>query len=48
MSGKRKSYNADFKAILVLDGEKTINEITSTYGVQPLSLKNWKKQFLRT
>ena len=49
MSGKRKSYNADFKAKLVLEvleGEKTINEIASTYGVLPLSLKNWKKQFL--
>jgi len=49
MSGKRKSYNADFKAKLVLEvleGEKTINEIASTYGVLPVSLKNWKKQFL--
>ena len=49
MSGKRKSYNADFKATLVLEvleGEKTINEIASTYGVLPLSLRNWKKQFL--
>jgi len=49
MSVKRKSYNADFKAKLVLEvleGEKTINEIASKYGVLPLSLRNWKKQFL--
>ena len=49
MSVKRKSYNADFKAKLVLEvleGEKTINEIASKYEVLPLSLRNWKKQFL--
>ena len=49
MSVKRKSYSADFKAKLVLEvleGEKMVNEIASKYGVLPLSLKNWKKQFL--
>ena len=49
MSVKRKSYSADFKAKLVLEvleGEKTINEIASKYEVLPLSLRNWKKQFL--
>jgi len=49
MSVKRKSYSADFKAKLVLavlEGEKTVNEIASKYEVQPLSLRNWKKQFL--
>ena len=49
MSVKRKSYSADFKAKLVLEaleGEKTINEIASQYEVLPVSLKNWKKQFL--
>ena len=49
MSVKRKSYSAEFKAKLVLEvleGEKTVNEIASRYEVVPLSLKNWKKQFL--
>lgn len=49
MSVKRKTYSADFKAKLVLEvleGEKTVNEIASSYGVIPLSLRNWKKQFL--
>ena len=49
MSVKRKSYSADFKAKLVLEvleGEKTVNEIASKYEVIPLSLRNWKKQFL--
>ena len=49
MSTKRKTYSADLKAKLVLEfsnGEKTMNEIASQYGVLPVSLKNWKKQFL--
>lgn len=49
MSVKRKTYSAEFKAKLVLEvleGEKTVNEIASAYGVIPLSLRNWKKQFL--
>jgi putative transposase len=49
MSTKRKTYTADFKAKLVLEvleGEKTINEIASAYGIIPNNLKNWKKQFL--
>jgi len=48
MSTKRKTYNADFKAKLVLEvleGEKAINEIASKYEVLPVNLKNWKKQF---
>jgi putative transposase len=49
MSVKRKTYSADFKAKLVLEvleGERTVNEIASKYEVLPISLKNWKKQFL--
>ncbi len=49
MSTKRKTYSADFKSKLVLEvleANKTINEIASQYGVLPVSLKNWKKQFL--
>ena len=39
MSIKRKSFNAGFKAKLVLEVlevEKTINEIASKYGVLPV------------
>jgi len=49
MSTKRKVYSAGFKAKLVLEvlhGEKTINEIASKYEVLPISVRNWKKQFL--
>ena len=49
MSTKRKVYTADFKSKLVLEvleGEKTLNEISSKYEILPKNLKNWKKQFI--
>jgi len=49
MSKKRKVYNADFKAKLVLEvleAEKTLNEVASQYEILPKNLQNWKKQFL--
>ena len=49
MSRKRKTYSAEFKAKLVLEvleGEKTLNEISSKYEILPKNLLNWKKQFL--
>jgi putative transposase len=42
-------YSAEFKAKLVLEvleGIDTVNQIASKYEVQPLNLRNWKKQFL--
>ncbi len=41
MSIKRKIYSAEFKAKLVLEvleGEKTINEIASVYGVRGIMI----------
>ena len=49
MSRKRKTYTPEFKTKVVLElleGEKTLNEIASQYGILPASLKSWKKQFL--
>jgi putative transposase len=49
MSRKRTTYNAEFKAKVVLEileGEKTLNEIASKYNLLPKNLQNWKKQFL--
>ena len=49
MNRKRKTYSADFKAKVVLEfleGDKTLNEIASKYGILPRSLTSWKKQFL--
>ncbi len=49
MSTKRKTYNAEFKAkvvLEVLEAEQTINEIASKYELLPANVKNWKKMFL--
>ena len=44
MSKKRKTYTAEFKAKLVLEvlqEEKTLNEIASSYEILPKNLQNW-------
>lgn len=49
MSKQRKNYGADFKAkvaIAAIKGDKTINEIASTYSVHPNQVTTWKKQAL--
>jgi len=49
MSRKRTTYNAEYKAkvvLEVLEGSKTINEIASKYNLLPKNIQNWKKQFL--
>jgi putative transposase len=43
MSRKRTTYSADFKAkvvLEVLEGEKTLNEIATTYELLPKNLQN--------
>ena len=45
MQRKRFSATLKSKAVLeVIRGEKTINEIASSYGVHPNQLSLWKKQ----
>lgn len=49
MSRKRKTYSADFKTKVVLEllnGELTLNQISTKYEITPKSLSDWKKQFL--
>ena len=49
MTKQRKNYSADFKAkvaIAAIKGDKTVNEIASTYGVHPNQVSTWKKQAL--
>ncbi len=49
MSVQRKQYSAELKTKVALEaikGYKTINEITSEYGVHPTQIANWKKQAL--
>ena len=51
MTKQRKNYSADFKAkvaIAAIKGDKTVNEIASTYGVHPNQVTTWKKQALAT
>ena len=46
---KRKQHNPNFKARVALEairGEKTINEIASSYEVHPNVVSLWKKQVL--
>lgn len=44
-----KKFTSEFKAkvaIEALKGQKTINEISSEYGVHPTQIVNWKKLLL--
>jgi len=48
---KRKRYSAGFKAKVALEairGLKTINEISTEYGVHPNQISKWKKQVLES
>jgi transposase len=45
---KAKQYSAQFKFTVVLEafsGEKAEGEIARAYGVHPVTLSRWKKQF---
>jgi transposase-like protein len=47
MSTVRKRYSGELKAKIALEairGQKTVNEIASTYGVHPNQVTQWKKQ----
>jgi putative transposase len=49
MTKQRKNYSAEFKAkvaIAAIKGDKTINEIASTFSVHPNQVMTWKKQAL--
>lgn len=49
MAQTRKCHTVEFKrkvALEALKGEKTINELTSEYGVHATQIKYWKKQAL--
>ncbi len=46
---RRKSYSPEFKAKVAIEaikGEKTISQIASEFGVHPILVTKWKKQFL--
>lgn len=49
MASSPKKYSSDFKAKVALEatkGIKTLNEISSEYGVHTTQRTQWKKQVL--
>ena len=49
MASSPKKYSSDFKAKVALEaikGQKTINDISSEYGVHSTQITQWKKQVL--
>ena len=43
----RKTYSTEFKVKVVLEafkGQRTINELSSSYGIHPNQVNVWKKQ----
>lgn len=49
MKGKRRQHGADLKArvaLAALKGDRTINEVASSFEVHPSMVISWKKQAL--
>jgi len=49
MTKKRRRYSAEFKFKVALDaakGLKTLNELSSEYGVHPNQISKWKGELL--
>jgi putative transposase len=49
MTSSPKKYSSDFKVKVALEaikGQKTMNEISSEYGVHATQITQWKKQVL--
>ena len=49
MANVRKTHNTEFKtkvAVEAIRQQKTINELTSEYGVHATQINQWKKQAL--
>jgi transposase len=49
MHRQRKQYTAAFKAKVALEaikGQRTVQELGSSYGVHPSQITNWKKQLV--
>ena len=49
MTKKRRKHSDEFKARVALEavrGVKTLSELSSTYGVHPTVVAQWKRQLL--
>ena len=49
MKGTRKKYDAKFKAKVALESireRETLNELAAKYGVSPVMISRWKKEFI--
>ena len=49
MSRKRRNFSAKFKSDLVIEllkGEKNLNTLATENNIQPILLRNWKREFL--
>ena len=49
MKKSRKKYDAKFKAKVAIEAIKereTLNELSSKYGVSPVMISRWKKEFI--
>ena len=49
MKGTRKKYDAKFKAKVAIEAIKereTLNELAAKYGVSPVIISRWKKEFI--
>jgi putative transposase len=47
--GKHRKFSAQLKAKIAVEaikGQRTVQEIASSYGVHPNQVTNWKKQLL--
>ena len=49
MKKSRKKYDAKFKAKVALEAireRETLNELAAKYGVSPVMISRWKKEFI--
>ena len=50
MGTKRRKHSPEFKAKVVLEvlkGLKTQSELASEYGIHPVQISNWKKEYMK-
>ena len=51
MAKTKKQYSPEFKlkvVVEILKGEKTATQLAGEFGVHPVVLSEWKKQFIET